>query len=376
MCSYLSTNFLAGIPQNEKHEMEQSFGRHKHNLEETEKIYRHKNEELQKLKNTQAALKIALKQNQQQANTAAAAYKKAKKEPIDALIAGSDDGKQTKSRQKANAVASTPAVRECESLSQKLSGVLEVIMTTFERRRKQLNSKRHNNGKDLSDALNKSLWHKMQHRRLNIVLRPSRKRMLSELQQYLLYEKSRTLPNGQQRPNVSTEEKIWAEQQLLLALYPEEPSEPIPSMPGNAISTLWTQPGMYLNLQNPSPVVNKSNILPVRPSFPVFEKAWCDAISASGRQSSLLLKPRHLDVLMAPLSEVAQSTAPAEAHLTGTPGVHKSKLFAVCVDCSYSIFELDAFYFVCRSIALPSILVSVLIRSKINSKKRIKFCTV
>lgn len=310
--------------------MEQTFGRYKHVLQETEKIYRSKCEELKKLKSTVAAMKTALKQSQQQANAVAAVYKKAKKESIDTLITGGDDGKQTKSKQKANALASSSVMGECESLSQKLSDILEVIMTTFERRRKQLNSKRHNNGKDLSDALKKSLWHKMQHRRLNIVLRPTRKRLLSELQQYLLYEKSRSLPNGQQRPSVSTEEKICAEQQLLLALYPVEPRKPIPSKPGNAISSLWTEPGMYLNLQNPTfdqVVLNKSSksILPVKPSFPIFEQAWRDAISASGRQSSLLLKPRHLDVLMAPLSEVAQSTAPAEAHLTGAPGVPKSE---------------------------------------------------
>ena len=148
------------------------------------------------------------------------------------------------------------------------------------------------------------------------MLRPSYSSLLSDIK--LL---ARASKNSSQitedcfdvRPNnegVSAE--LRAEQMLLLALHPESPKVPLPSIPDSSQSG-WAEPGWQLMLDGYESY-DKNNfpsILPRDHIGSMSQKFLSDCCS-SGRQAASLIKARHLKMLTLPMSSTCQASAPAE----------------------------------------------------------------
>ena len=200
--------------------------------------------------------------------------------------------------------------------SHRISDVLSAIRATLEQRRKQLDAKRNSQESlafpdhpppELAVALKTSFRQKMEHRRLVIVLRPSRQSMLDELQT-LVAETNRDKPNAKVDEN---EAFLRAEQLLLLALHPAAPEEGLAPIPPRSGSGTWGEPGWHITLnidsQKPS-----SSLLPTLDVSSTFRMCQSSCNSAPGRQSSLLLRACFLRMLTAPLSKISEASAPAE----------------------------------------------------------------
>jgi hypothetical protein len=122
---------------------------------------------------------------------------------------------------------------------------IELLNTTAELRREQLNQKRNSttssawvqNLHAVPGPLKRSFWHKMYRRRQQIVLRPSCTSLMNELRR-LVEERhsSRGVPS-----ETIESELILAEQKFLLATHPvSQPGKTASSSPS---STSWAEPG-------------------------------------------------------------------------------------------------------------------------------------
>jgi hypothetical protein len=207
------------------------------------------------------------------------------------------------------------------SISDRIANVLSVIRTTMEQRRLQLDKKRvehkpfdfrQTSSLDLEIALKASFRHKMEHRRLVIVLRPSGRSMLCEVKKSA-YEFMKSA-----NPTSEIDEKsmlLRVEELLLLALHPVAPGEGLPTIPLVNMSKPWGEPGWHLELKVDPP---KSSSFSTKNSLPTLylpstlRNSLADCTSAPGRQSSAQLPACFFRMLAAPLSKLCQASAPAE----------------------------------------------------------------
>lgn len=207
------------------------------------------------------------------------------------------------------------------SISDRIANVLSVIRATMEQRRLQLDKKRvehkpfdfrQTSSLDLELALKASFRHKMEHRRLVIVLRPSGMGMLSEVKKSA-YE----LMKGANLTSAIDEKAMLlrVEQLLLLALHPVAPEEGLPTIPLVNKSKPWGEAGWHLELKVDPPKSSSfstMNSLPTLYLPSTFRNSLADCTSAPGRQSSALLPACFFRMLTAPLSKLCQASAPAE----------------------------------------------------------------
>jgi hypothetical protein len=216
---------------------------------------------------------------------------------------------------------------------------IELLNTTAELRRDQLNQKRNSstssawvhNLHGVPGPLKRSFWYKMYRRRQQIVLRPTFASLMNDLQSFV---KERHSSRGMSTETIESE-LILAEQKFLLAMHPVsgESTSLSPS------STCWAEPGKdsvtllvcvtsYVgvphvclclcigwHLDLDVPMVDKSNgILPRSVVFPLLQRNLCELYSAPGRQAASMLRRTHLRSLEAPLSAIATATSLAECN--------------------------------------------------------------
>lgn len=209
--------------------------------------------------------------------------------------------------------------------------VIEALWHTADRRKSQLEKNRHKDWQGIAESmpnidenLKKSLWGKMQRRRSNIILRPTRTSVLCDVMTML----SEISTEMKQDPSnsvslVQANDKIRAEQLLLLALHPEAPSPSLPPIPptSNGAPTLWAEPGWQICLDVPKRKGGE-RLLPSTPcSSALVLSSLSDCSSAPGRQVTSMIRRHHLRLLSNPLSAVSQASAPAEAYPLGMPKV-------------------------------------------------------
>lgn len=152
----------------------------------------------------------------------------------------------------------------------------------------------------------KSIWQKMQRKRVNTVLRPSHHSIVKNL---VKATKSSTVDcfdmgNGDGTVNPS----VKAEELLLLALHPEAP--------GSFSSTPDNEPGWHICLdtpqhRNPHSILHTDQVGIVSQSF-------LSVCCSTGRQSASFLERHHLRTLNdeTPLSFVTKASALAETNPT------------------------------------------------------------
>ena len=192
--------------------------------------------------------------------------------------------------------------------------VAEVVASfsiVAEKRRESLNKKKSSSFSkiwadsfpELSEAMKKSLWHRMVRRKQQAILRPSRESMDTDLR-----AKVKEVVLAQPRGVSMLEEELQkAEQLFLLACFPapDEPPLSIPTQNGQ-----WAEPGSTINLCVPE--TSRPTILPCAPSFPVLNKALCDFASASGRQAAAVLNTSSFRPMMGPLTTLSKASSLAE----------------------------------------------------------------
>ncbi len=93
------------------------------------------------------------------------------------------------------------------------------------------------------------------------------------------------------------ENRIRAEQLLLLSKHPACPQEKLPAVPPQnpSSSSKWAEPGWQLNLEVSTK--NKSNankILPIPPSNKIFNALHSEICSGTGHQIAALVGTHHL----------------------------------------------------------------------------------
>ena len=298
----------------------------------------------QALSNTKTRLtkaKLALKQASKAAHAVDVVIKAATKKSRGEKNTKKTAKSKTKSTKAVDIAEVTPTVNHVEN-------TIAAIHAVAEKRRSQLNIKKGTVGSSvmntswerklpgISDSLRKSLWHKMQRRRLTIVLRPTMSSILSEVQSMARDEAS-DLSNSS-KPNTSTRKvvtgsgkksstdlkdnnhttdlSVRTEQLLLLAMHPEAPSPLPPSVPPFSPSTPWAEPGWQVVLDVPKEegpsFLQRQRFLPSKPLSLLQTSLLSECSSSPGRQAANMLKPRHLRILMAPLTRILQASAPAE----------------------------------------------------------------
>lgn len=150
-------------------------------------------ERVAETKAAESALKKALSQAKKKVEAAEHSLQRAiKKAEAD------KDAKPAKKSPTSNASKSAKIVTEDEEevvAKARVGGVLDILRTTADKRRSHLESKRHNNflnyrtpwkdggddSEDWPDSLKRSLVMRMQRRRVQITLRPSRTSILSDV---------------------------------------------------------------------------------------------------------------------------------------------------------------------------------------------------
>lgn len=130
-------------------------------------------------------------------------------------------------------------------LGNSVSDSVDLLNTTAELRREELNTKRNSSTSNawvqslpaIPGSLKRSFWYKMHRRRQQIVLRPTFSSLLDDLHKHV----NQTLSARGVPQDVIDAELIRAEQKYLLATHPITPKgETISSSPS---STNWAEPG-------------------------------------------------------------------------------------------------------------------------------------
>ena len=135
------------------------------------------------------------------------------------------------------------------------------------------------------DSTRENLLHKMQRRRLTIVLRPSRSRIMDEVKLMTKVGKSGN----------SCDTFLTAEQLLLLSLHPCS-SPGLPSVPPSFPSTgEWAEPGWQVVLERGPSEKNVHSILPtIGLGGHMLRLNSSEYSSAQGHQAASLFDQRHL----------------------------------------------------------------------------------
>ena len=313
-------------------------------------------ERVQETKAAETALKKALSQAKKKAGSAEHSLQRAiKKAEME------KDAKPFKTSHASGATSSTNIVTEDEEegiAKARVSGVLDILRTTADKRRSHLESKRHNNffnhrtawkdgeddAEDWPDSLKRSLVLRMQRRRVQITLRPSRRSMLSdvkmELEKKLAPDQTASAKSD---PGTLHEQALRAEQVLLLSLHPAEDPPRLPPAPKTSSSSeRWAEPGWQLALDVPrkktATSTSAEGILPsstvASRGDPLYETLLSESLSAPGRQTALVMQQSQLRLLCNPLSDLSRASAPAETHPAGisSSNVNAHKMHGLDLD--------------------------------------------
>lgn len=296
-------------------------------------------ERVEETKAAESALKKALSQAKKKAGSAEQSLQRAIKK-----AETEKDAKPSKKSHSSGAAKSANIVTEDDEegiAKARVSGVLDILRITADKRRSHLESKRHNNffnhrtawkdgedgAEDWPDSLKRSLVLRMQRRRVQITLRPSRRSMLSdvkmELEKKLAPDQTATAKSD---PGTLQEQALRAEQAFLLSLHPAEDSPRLPQAPKTSSSSeRWAEPGWKLALDVPTKKMATSpsalRILPpstvARRADSLHDTLLSECLSAPGRQTALMMQQSHLRLLCNPLSDLSRASAPAETHPAG-----------------------------------------------------------
>ena len=255
-------------------------------LAKADDLNRLKSEELRKIQNESNSLKMSFKETTQVANKIEVQLRQLGEESMENVVANLMMG---------------------GLLSQRIADVLKVVQVTLEERRLSLRKRREIDN-------NKEKPQRPSQRRLCLILRPSRKKLIDEIYQYITFHK-RFYESSKQdvrSSQVKIADMFRAEQRLLQAFHPRQQTKDISFKPSTSKSMSWTEPGVLLNLEVPKSDFDSSNILPTLPSYPIFHEAWSHAASAPGRQTSTCLKPKDVGIIMSTLSDYTVSLAPSD----------------------------------------------------------------
>ncbi|KAL7540059.1 hypothetical protein ACHAXR_010929 [Thalassiosira sp. AJA248-18] len=217
-------------------------------------------------------------------------------------------------------VISLKKVRQSDGNAQdeenSLESIIENITVTLskiaEKRRSQVNKNKSNSG----------FHQKMLRRRITTMLRPSHTTMTADVKDIAKRAKNSSSTNKDCFDICGDTESICpelrAEQLLLLALHPQSPNLPLPPVPDQSTpNQSWAEPGWQLIIDDPDfGEKSTSSILPIDTEGHLTQQ-FLSSCCSSGRQAASLIKPRHLRMLMAPLSFTCQASAPAETNPSG-----------------------------------------------------------
>ena len=291
-------------------------------------------ERVKETKAAESTLKKALAQTKKKADAANHSLQRAiKKAEI--------DRDATRSKKSLGVTMAMNVVTEDEEedvAKTRVSSVLDILGATADKRRSHLESKRtHNNyriswkddetsAEDWPESLKRSLVMKMQRRRVQITLRPSRLSIVSDVKMELETELAPDqTADAKLESRISLERAIRSEQVLLLSLHPAEDSPRLPPAPQTSSSSeQWAEPGWKVVLD--APVKKAGTARGIFPSSAVashgdllHETLLPECLSAPGRQTALMIRQSHLRLLCNPLSDLSRASAPAETHPAGLP---------------------------------------------------------
>lgn len=143
---------------------------------------------------------------------------------------------------------------------------------------------------DIDSSLKKSIWQKMQRKRINTVLRQSHQNLLQNIlnETKSSFKTSRWFDMGPDDDPI-IDQSLRTEEMVLLALHPA----PTP----DSLSPALHEPGWHLCLDTPHDMKRmSSSILPVDVEGLV-SQSFLSVCCSTGRQVASLLHPRHLRAL-------------------------------------------------------------------------------
>ena len=160
-------------------------------------------------------------------------------------------------------------------------------------------------GLDIDASSKKSIWQKMQRKRVNTVLRPSRRTLVKNLVKKTISSSLDCFDVGKE---TATDSSVRAEELLLLSLHPE-------SSAGSSLQAEH-ELGWHICLDVP-PKQNANSILHVDTTG-LQSQNLLSVCCSTGRQAASFLEPYHLRTLDAddPLSFATKASSLAETNLT------------------------------------------------------------
>lgn len=169
---------------------------------------------------------------------------------------------------------------------------------------------------DISNALKKSLWHRLHRRKQAVVLRPTPEVLLNKL---LATVEAAADGGGKKGRNPKSQEKLEkellrAEQLFLLAMHPFADGT-LPAVPPFKSNEPWAEPGWKLDLSVGRRGVGRT-LLPCAEIFPLLEKNLAEISTAPGRQAAFLIQNSTFHGVSSPLSRLATLTSPAETKIS------------------------------------------------------------
>jgi hypothetical protein len=309
-------NFLSpdGTPiptanPSDRQELLKAMSRYKINLESTSQREKTVRQKLSDTKTSLLKYQTVAKSAQKNANLASNLLKKKKTALASSKMKGARPVKLSEAA-------------EHEKAAARVKDVIAALQKTAGRRRDQSNQKKSSSVSSawiqsfpgLSNALKRSLWHRIHRRKQQIVLRPTPECLVNELRASV----AETVVAGaavrsSHKKVVLEDELVRAEQMYLLATHPMAEFG-MPSVPPSRGNGNWAEPGWQLVLDVPQKPETHQSILPCAPSFPVFDKNLSDICSAPGRQAASMVRTSYLRRLASPLSTFAIASSPAETN--------------------------------------------------------------
>ena len=143
---------------------------------------------------------------------------------------------------------------------------------------------------DIDSSLKKSIWQKMQRKRINTILRPSHQNIVQNILNETKSSSkiSRWFDMGPDE-DLNIDQSLRTEEMILLALHPASPADP----PSHELY----EPGWHLCLDTPQDMKRKSHsILPIDKEGLV-SQGFLSVCCSTGRQAASLLNPHHLRTL-------------------------------------------------------------------------------
>lgn len=281
-------------------------------------------ERVKEAKAAESALKRGLSQAKKKAGSAENSLQKA--------IKKAEAEKDLSSSQSPKAPSIVAEDEEEDIAKARVGGVLDILRLTADKRRSNLELRRHNNyriawkddevdAEDWPESLKRSLVMKMQRRRVQITLRPSKTSILSDVRLEAKKWNQNQGADAKARAKTPLEQAIRAEQLLLLSLHPTGEPPRLPPAPHTPSSSeRWAEPGWQLALDVPVKEPIAAGILPSSMAArhdSLLETLLPESLSAPGRQTALMMRQSMMRLLCNPLSDLSRASAPAETHPAG-----------------------------------------------------------